>query len=1325
MPSTDMIIPTDASSSQGGLLPSSLTGTSFSSGSENNSSLIGLQKTSSTSSATGLIDSNQGSLTNYSNSVSTISESLPLFNQSLVSTSISSQSLPNNPTTDFDPLTGSSKNLSRSSIPSNDSLLNSSSVLKGKFGNFDNSKNFQLTLQDAKGNPESFSLTGDGEGEVFQTDLGEQIIFTGTDGTTKVQISASNNLKFGDYIGSELKVQTKGSITSGNITLKNTALDNSAGLSLQSGLSDEKSSTDSGYSVIDLSTLLGGNATAINDSGQIVGRTTNNDTFLYSDGKMTDLGTLPGGSDSYPEAINNSGQIAGIYRNNDSAYNGFLYSDGKMTDLGTLPGGSDSYLGAINNSGQIVGTSSTSMYDKETSYDLVTAYFENQERTVYRPESHAFLYQNGNMSDLGTLPGDTDSNATSINNSGQIVGDSQKQVFHDTSVYVSGGGYGTEPGHISHNGYYTTEGQAFIYSNGNMTGLGTLPGGNFSTARDINNSGQVIGDSNTGNNSQHAFLYSQGQMTDLGTLTGYQYSSAIAINDAGQIIGGDSGGNGKSDHPFLYSNGKMTDLNSLIPQDSGWTLSDARAINNKGQIIGDGHIGGQYHQFLLNPISTTATPKDGITVGNISTQGSSVFLQGLKINLTGSNVVTKGGNITLDGPTILNSSTGAYTFNSAKSTAISNGGDITFKNTLDSNSVGASSLSLTGGLGNITFNNAVGGNASLKDLTVNSAKTFTANGDITSKGNITAITTQDITTKNLTSNSGAVSLISTEGAVITTGDITSTSGGVAILATQKITTNNINSQNGTVTLSSHAGAVTTTGDINTNGGSVDIAAGGDVVIHTILSHGGGVNLISSLGAVKTSGDIIASNDVNIEAGGNVATSNILSHGGAVNLSSTTGSITARGDIATSSGFVDIEASGDVATHSITSKNGAVSLISNQGIITATGDITTEGGYVNIEATENVATSNILSHGGGIYLSSTKGSVNTGFLNSDGNGTGGDVDVQAAGVFQATGSVAINGKNYSIYAGNGSDQSGKINIIAQGSASLLSESLSPNYSKDLGKSQGTQPNTSSIQLANDPTFHLEIHQDQNLQDQNLWPAQINLSANKQQQLQGFIKQLWDAGKPLGEFVLGTMYQFLYDNGGTVRELLKPLQLTPKEEALWERTLPSSTAFKLGRTLGGGAAIVQGIAEFLTGSLGEAGGGGLCLTGIACPGGVAVIAAGAILQSHGAATAIFSAGEEGKLLRDLLSPNRMESSMGGSEELAKELGVSSGQIEQALSVIPAGEIRQLHGELGQDLFEQLLKKDQKAIHDFSRALDLAGNDTAAGKAIAETLRLNKKG
>ena len=212
--------------------------------------------------------------------------------------------------------------------------------------------------------------------------------------------------------------------------------------------------------------------------------------------------------------------------------------------------------------------------------------------------------------------------------------------------------------------------------------------------------------------------------------------------------------------------------------------------------------------------------------------------------------------------------------------------------------------------------------------------------------------------------------------------------------------------------------------------------------------------------------------------------------------------------------------------------------------------------------------------------------------------------------------------------SGSTHLGSIDIIAQGSVPLVSQSPSKSDStKELGKSQGTQPDSNSILLADNSTVKLELHH-------HVWPSQIHLSTDKQQQLEGFIKQLWHAGQPLAEFVLGTMYQFLYDNGAPIRSLLQLMQLTPKEEALWERTLPHSTAFKLGRTVGGGATIVQGIVEFLAGSGAEAGGGGLCFTGIGCFAGAPAIAVGAILQSHGVATTIVSAGEEGKLLRDLI-------------------------------------------------------------------------------------------
>ena len=263
---------------------------------------------------------------------------------------------------------------------------------------------------------------------------------------------------------------------------------------------------------------------SINDAGQVVGYCYLYDethAFLYSNGTMTDLGTL--GEDSYAFGINNAGQVVGYSYTSSGESHAFLYSNGTMTDLGTL--GGDSYALGINDAGQVVGYSYTSsgVY-------------------VY----HAFLYSNGTMTDLGTLGG-RHSYASGINNAGQVVGYS-----------------GTSSGAV----------HAFLYSNGTMTDLGTL-GGSKSGALGINNAGQVVGYSYTSSGESHAFLYSNGTMTDLGTLGG-RYSYALGINDAGQVVGHSYTSSNESLHAFLYSNGTMTDLG---------TGAEAIDINNAGQVV--------------------------------------------------------------------------------------------------------------------------------------------------------------------------------------------------------------------------------------------------------------------------------------------------------------------------------------------------------------------------------------------------------------------------------------------------------------------------------------------------------------------------------------------------------------------------------------------------------------------------------------------------------------------------------------------------------------------------------------------------------------------
>jgi uncharacterized membrane protein len=92
----------------------------------------------------------------------------------------------------------------------------------------------------------------------------------------------------------------------------------------------------------------------------------------------------------------------------------------------------------------------------------------------------------------------------------------------------------------------------------------------------VNASGQAVGAAvlTTDDNAQ-AVLWASGKATDL-HFPGVTAAGATWINTSGVIVGDNSS------HAFIDQNGTATDLNTLIPANSGVTLTTAASINDQG-----------------------------------------------------------------------------------------------------------------------------------------------------------------------------------------------------------------------------------------------------------------------------------------------------------------------------------------------------------------------------------------------------------------------------------------------------------------------------------------------------------------------------------------------------------------------------------------------------------------------------------------------------------------------------------------------------------------------------------------------------------------------
>lgn len=295
-------------------------------------------------------------------------------------------------------------------------------------------------------------------------------------------------------------------------------------------------------------------ASDINARGQVAGSVRlkkHERAALWENGKTRILGTLSREQNWWTEgiALNDRSQVIGndiALPKDDTTWRGFLWEQGAITDLGSF-GGSTTNAEAINNRGQVIGTSDTE-YDPPDKYS----------------QTHGFLWENGKMTDLGARF--RLASPAIINDRGQIPGSAHGRAavwYHGAIRYLASSSLAR--GVVAHdiNQHGTIAGACIVpprpqnrlhpclWRDGKVLDLG-LVYGDGGKALAVSDREQVIGNSRAGRGKFHAFVWENGRMTDLGTLPGGKESQALAINNQGQIIGWSETKTG-SQHAVLWT----------------------------------------------------------------------------------------------------------------------------------------------------------------------------------------------------------------------------------------------------------------------------------------------------------------------------------------------------------------------------------------------------------------------------------------------------------------------------------------------------------------------------------------------------------------------------------------------------------------------------------------------------------------------------------------------------------------------------------------------------------------------------------------------------
>ena len=302
-------------------------------------------------------------------------------------------------------------------------------------------------------------------------------------------------------------------------------------------------------------------------------------------------GIIEIGNGITPNDLNDNNDVVGQIGNSP-----VLWKNGTVVPLETVNNG-NGIAGGINILGEISGlvvVDNTSRTAKWNNLGNLT-FTDN----VHDRSFGTKLNDNGTIGGTSTIVGNPSRATIWINNN---------PVYINMPASNIEGGCWTHVSDINNNNWAVgsacvpfSNSKTFLWkASGNMVYLPDL--GEQSYAHGINNNNLIVGNvQEPVTFSRKAAVWENEILSIIETPVGFTWAEAKDVNSSNEIVGYYREGFANS-FGFIFKDGVRTDLNTLLPVNSGWSITKAVAINDNGAILAEGLKNGNSSSCILTPL---------------------------------------------------------------------------------------------------------------------------------------------------------------------------------------------------------------------------------------------------------------------------------------------------------------------------------------------------------------------------------------------------------------------------------------------------------------------------------------------------------------------------------------------------------------------------------------------------------------------------------------------------------------------------------------------------------------------------------------------------